>query len=282
MADQTTLTPAALAVKLVRQSIAPTGKLSAYSVRGRGELREQQLLATYVLVHGSWHGGWCWYRVAARLKRAGHRVITPDLLSLGCDTTPYRDVTLQGWTDQIARHVQSASEPVILAGHSRGGIVISEVAEKVPEQIRMLVYVSAFLLRSGQSLLEVAGSDSQSLVLPGLAFSEDRLSASIRPDVATAAFYGDCGEEDIALALSLLRPEPLAPSSTPVQISSDRFGHVPRMYIECSRDRAISPSVQTMMQAALPCQRRTVIDSDHSPFISRPDELARTLLLLAQ
>jgi pimeloyl-ACP methyl ester carboxylesterase len=236
------------------------------------------LMATFVFVHGSWHGAWCWYRLSTRLQRAGHRVIAPDLLSLGCDTTPYERVTLKSWTEQIASHVLSASEPVVLVGHSRGGIVISEVAERIPERIQKLIYVSAFLLKNGQTLQEVAAGDEQSLVLPGLVVAADRLSASIRPEVARQAFYGECSDEDVALALLLLRAEPLAPIATPVSVSPARFGRVPRAYIGCTRDRAITPSAQLLMQKAWPCEQSLQLATDHSPFLSRPDELTEAVL----
>jgi pimeloyl-ACP methyl ester carboxylesterase len=109
-------------------------------------------MATYVFVHGAWHGGWCWHRIAAHLQRAMHRVVTPDLISLGRDRTPAGNVTLAQWTEQITRLVTAEPEPVILVGHSRGGIVLSEVAERICERVRTLVYVTAFLLESGHSL----------------------------------------------------------------------------------------------------------------------------------
>jgi pimeloyl-ACP methyl ester carboxylesterase len=235
-------------------------------------------MATYVFVHGSWHGAWCWYRLVARLQRAGHRVVAPDLLSLGCDTTAYQAVTLKSWTDQIASHVLAAPEPVVLIGHSRGGIVISEVAERIPERIRKLVYVNAFLLKHGQTLQEIAASDQQSLVLPGLEVSADQLSASIRPEVARKAFYGECSDEDVGLALSLLRAEPLAPVATPLSVSPARFGRVARAYVGCTLDRAISPAVQALMQQAWPCEQTLALATDHSPFLSRPDELTAAIL----
>ena len=235
-------------------------------------------MASYVLVHGSWHGGWCWHRVVAGLERAGHRVLAPDLLSMGRDFTPYASVTLAAWADQIAALVAAEEEPVVLVGHSRGGIVISEVAERIPQRLCGLVYVTAFLLENGQSLQEIAGQDEQSLVLPSLVMAEDHLSATFREAAARDAFYGQCSDEDVVLALSLLRPEPLAPIVTPVRTTAECFGRVPRVYIECDSDRAISPAMQRRMQSALPCSTRITLRSDHSPFLSHAPELTAALL----
>src|ERR1700682_3324645 len=125
-------------------------------------------MTTYVLVHGAWHGGWCWHRIVAKLRRASHRVFAPDLKSLGIDRTPPNDVTLELWTDQIAALARAQADPVVLVGHSRGGIVLSEVAERIPDQVRTLVYVTAFLLEDGRSLQDAAGDDPESLVGPAM------------------------------------------------------------------------------------------------------------------
>jgi pimeloyl-ACP methyl ester carboxylesterase len=237
-------------------------------------------MTTYVLVHGSWHGGWCWHRVVAGLQRAGHRALAPDLLSLGRDFTPYASVTLESWTNQVATLVRTAEEPVVLVGHSRAGIVISQVAERVPDRIAVLVYVTAFLLESGQTLQEIANQDSQSLVLPSLVVADDQLSATFREEAAREAFYGQCSDEDVVLALSLLRPEALAPIATPVRTTAARFGRVPRVFVECTLDRAITLPIQRQMQAALPCRNRITMQSDHSPFLSHAAELTDALLAL--
>jgi pimeloyl-ACP methyl ester carboxylesterase len=235
-------------------------------------------MATYLMVHGAWHGGWCWHRIVARLQRASHRVLAPDLLSLGRDRTAPGTVTLERWTEQIVALAQSESEPIVLVGHSRGGIVLSQVAERIPEHIRSLVYVSAFLLENGLSLQDAAAQDPQSLVPPAMIIADDHQSASIRETAVREAFYGQCSDEDVVLAQSLLTSEPLAPLATPVSISANRFGSVPRVYVECSRDRAITHAAQRRMQTALPCHERITLESDHSPFFCRAEELAGVLL----
>ena len=131
-------------------------------------------MSTFVLVHGAWHGAWCWYKVVPRLTQAGHRVFAPDLPSLGRDRTPVAEISLDRWADSICKVVEAAVEPVILVGHSRGGIVISAVAERVPKRIAMLVYLTAFLLRDGETLLEVAQTADSSLVVPNIVVADDQ------------------------------------------------------------------------------------------------------------
>jgi pimeloyl-ACP methyl ester carboxylesterase len=234
-------------------------------------------MSTYILVHGAWHGGWCWNRIVAGLERDSHRVMAPDLRSQGIDRTPVGEVTLDLWTQQIADLVQAQSEPVVLVGHSRGGIVISEVAERLPDRVRTLVYVSAFLLENGKSLQNAADEDKDSLVGPAMIPASDGKSVTLREEALRELFYGLCSDADVALARALLVPEPVAPLGTPLRLTESRFGRVPRLYVECSADRAMTLAMQRRMQAALPCQARITLDADHSPFFSRSDELIQCL-----
>lgn len=237
-------------------------------------------MSTYLLIHGSWHGAWCWYKVIPHLERAGHRVIAPDLPSLGIDKTPISQVSLDTWTDSVCQLLDDQVEPVILVGHSRGGIVISQVAEKRPEKVKTLIYLAAFLLRSGESLLEVAQQDDTSLVPPNMLMAEDQSYVTINSAVVREAFYDRCSEEDITLARLLLAPEAMAPFTTSIRITEGNFGRVPRVYIECLQDKAIPPALQKKMYMALPCQKVISMETDHSPFFSAHDELVSHLLSL--
>jgi pimeloyl-ACP methyl ester carboxylesterase len=237
-------------------------------------------MSTFVLVHGAWHGAWCWYKVVPRLRQAGHEVIAPDLPSLGRDRTPVAEISLDRWADSICKVVEAAVEPVILVGHSRGGIVISAVAERVPTRIAMLVYLTAFLLRDGETLLEVAQTADSSLVVPNIVVADDQASMTVPGDAAQEAFYGECSPEDVVLASMLLAPEAIAPNSTPLRVTDSRFGSVPRVYIECLRDKAIPVALQRRMAHNSPCEIVASLDSDHSPFLSTPGPLVDHLLAL--
>ena len=237
-------------------------------------------MSTFVLIHGGWHGGWCWHKVAANLEKQGHTVIAPDLPSHGKDKTPTASVSLQTYVDSVCSILDAQAEPVILAGHSLGGVIITQVAEHRPDKIKLLVYLSAFLLRDGASLLSVAEHDAQGLVLPNLIFNEDRSIATVREDRLKEVFYADCPDEDVILAKSLLVPQALAPLPAPVHTTQQRFGQVPRAYIECLQDKALSPAVQKSMYTALPCRQVVSMNTSHSPFFSAPGELAAHLASL--
>lgn len=235
-------------------------------------------MAVYILVAGAAHGGWCWHKVAPLLEAAGHEVLCPDLLGLGADVTPLSDLSLARWVDQVTALVEARLERVILVGHSRGGLIISEVAERVPDRVERLIYLTAFLLADGQTLAEVAATDQDSMIGPNLVIDDSAGSWSIRPEAAVEGFFADCSTEDLAYTFARLRPEPLFSLSTPIHVTQERFGTVPRTYVECLQDRAITPACQRSMQAVWPCRRVLTLDTSHSPFLSAPRALADALM----
>ena len=237
-------------------------------------------MSTFVLVHGAAHGGWCWYKVVAALERHGHTVLAPDLPGHGKDKTPVTAVTLQLYVDSVCKLLDAQREPVILVGHSMGGGIITQVAEERPDRIKCLVYLAAGLPRNGLPLLEWSQKETESAPLPNFEMAPDKISGAFREAGLREMFYGDCSEEDIVLAKLLLVPQALEPLTTPVKTSEAKWGRVPRVYIECLRDRAVTPSLQKRLYTAVPCQQVISMDTSHSPFFSAPGELARHLMAL--
>ena len=118
----------------------------------------------FILVHGAWHGAWCWYKIVAGLEAAGHRVTAVDLPSGGIDGTAPEMVTLQTQADRVIALLDAQTEPVILVGHSAGGPVISLAAEARPQKIAKLVYLTALLLLDGDSQVTVVARDKEALI----------------------------------------------------------------------------------------------------------------------
>ena len=232
---------------------------------------------TFILVHGAWHGAWCWRKLTPLLEASGARVIAPDLPSMGADTTPANTVTLESWSRFVAGLVEE-NPGCMLVGHSRGGVVVSRAAELAPANIRSLVYLSAYLLQAGDSVAAEARRDTDSMVAPNRVPESSGITCRVRAEVLQETFYGSCAPEDFAQAASSQSPEPLKPLATPLRISPQRFGRVPRAYIETARDRAVTLGAQRRMQAALPCEPVFTLDTDHSAFLSQPEALARILI----
>jgi pimeloyl-ACP methyl ester carboxylesterase len=232
---------------------------------------------TFVLIAGSWHGAWCWRKVVPLLEAQGHEVRSPELPSTGADQTDPATITLESWARFVAGVVADEAEPVILVGHSRGGIVTSRAAELIPDRVRCLVYVSAYLLSDGDTLADTARADHESLVPPNMIPAASGVTCRLRDSVIREALFGQCTDEDYEYARARLAPEPLKPLVTPLRITDARFGRLPRAYVECSRDRTITLAAQRRMQTAMPCSPVLTLDSDHSPFFSHANELAQWL-----
>lgn len=238
-------------------------------------------MSTFVLVHGAWHGGWCWEKLVPLLEERGHDVVVVDLPGHGDNGAPVSEVTLAAYGDHVAGVLDEQAQPVVLVGHSMGGLAISEAAERRPYKIELLVYVTGFLLQNGKSLLETAQTDEEAIVFQNADVDEENGVVTIREDGAKDVFYGDCSEEDVEKAKERLIPQPLAPFATPVSVG-EAFGRVRRAYIECLQDRAIGPATQKRMYTELPCEKVVSMETSHSPFLSAPEELAGHLDSLAK
>lgn len=237
-------------------------------------------MATFVLVHGGGHGGSCWDKLAAELRRRGHRVDAPDLPGMGADRTPFEQLSLSGWGEFIASLVRRSEQPAVLVGHSRGGPVIGEAAERAPEAVLGLIYVSAIMIPAGMTTMAAFAGQSTELMESatmtpgGLGFIMDR-------EVARRCFYHRASQADAEVALDRLCPEPLAPNQAPMTVTAERWGSLPRAYVECSDDRAVPLALQRKFQEALPCKPVVTLDSDHSPFLCMPAQLATHLESIA-
>jgi len=278
---------------------------------------------TFVLVHGSWHGAWCFEPVSALLTQSGYPVIAKDLPGHGLtagfpaaystfprtaafstEPSPLAGVTLADYVAQITATVDAAvsagSGPVILLGHSMGGLPIQVAAERLgPTKIKRLVYLAAFMVGNNKSAGDVLGWPTQSdSPVPGLLRSDPAATGALRidpdsPDAAyaasaKAAFYGDVSAATVRAAMNLLTPDdPAQPFGQTIVVTAASWGAIPRTFIKCQRDFAVRPGTVDRMvaeaDAFTPGNRTDVIslDTSHSPFFSQPQALATVLLRLA-
>ena len=239
-------------------------------------------MATFLLVHGAWHGAWCWRKLIPALEARGHRGIAFDLPGHGEDRTPPGDVTLEAYAQKTVAMLAGLSEPPMLVGHSMGGMVISAAAERRPAGVKRLVFLCAGLMKSGETLLDTLADDAGSLLNEAMEPSADGLGLVLKPERVREVFYADCGDADVADAIARVCQQASAPVAVPLTLTSANFGHVLRDYIVCKQDRAISPERRRDMIADSPCDRVIEIDRGHSPFLSAPDELADILVSLAR
>jgi len=232
----------------------------------------------FILVHGAWHGAWCWEQVEHHLGDLGAASVAVDLPGRSGDLQSVAELTLSSYVDRVVAAIDASAEPVVLVGHSLGGLVISQTAERIPEKISSLVYLCAVLLQDGQSAIDASVNDPASQLTANISFDEGAAASSVARSAVRDLFYGDCTVEASERATRLLVPEPVGPASTPVHVTAERWGSVPRSYIVCTQDRAISPAQQRAMIASVGVDRVIEMDSGHSPFISQPERLATLLI----
>lgn len=233
-------------------------------------------MSRIILIHGSWHGAWCWHKIITRLRARGHEVLAPDLPAHGRDWTPPGEVTLETCVERVLA-LLADGPPATVVAHSRGGIVLSTLAERCPARISNAVYLAAVMPANGQTVFDLLPDAGDSLLLPHLYQADDGSWDMLREVAWDAALYADCSADDIELCHRLLTPEPLAPSLTPLVLSAGGYGGVRKVYIELTADRAVPLAWQRRMQRNGPCAEVRAIAASHSAYFSQPDELARHL-----
>ncbi|MBT97890.1 MAG: hypothetical protein CL902_04600 [Dehalococcoidia bacterium] len=241
-------------------------------------------MTTFVLVHGASHGSWCWDKVVPLLEAEGHDAVTVDLPgnTYGEFDVPLGLVTLSSYTDHVCKVLDQLDEPVVLVGHSLGGLTITQAAESRPDKIRSLVYLTALLFGNGVAMRPVAGRDPES-IKAGLErdswiVSDDLASITFLESSLRSRFYNDCSDDDFTWVKPMLVPQPSGPLMDPIQTTLENYGRVPKVYIECERDGALPLAYQREMQANVPCDRTITMGTGHSPFLSAPAELVGHLI----
>ncbi len=216
-----------------------------------------------VLVHGGFHGSWCWESVLPLLDAPSLAVDLPG--------PKRRDVpgvvTLADCAAAVVSDAEAAGfERFVLVGHSMGGLTITETACRWPERVERLVYVAALALPPGRSVLEHYGIDPKATQGPEMPVLEEPL--------AHALFAGDLSDEAYAGIHRRLVPEPMGLFEASVTSYPEA---IPVTYVRCSRDQAVSDAATEEMLAALGPDDVVVLDSDHDVMLSHPEALAAVL-----
>jgi pimeloyl-ACP methyl ester carboxylesterase len=237
-------------------------------------------MASLILIHGSFHGPWCWSRITRQLTDSGHHVILADL----AQANGKQD--LHSYANHVAALIDAAPDPVVLIGHSMGGLVASQAAELRAGRVASIIYIAGLLLRDGETLNSFitahAALGVRDLVLEAMQLSADGAIATFPQSEAARVFYNGCSEADATWAAGQLSPQPTAVYATPLSLTETGFGRIPRCYVRAARDRAVVPAYQDAMTQRLPCNDVVTLDSDHSPFLSMPEALVEALLTLIE
>jgi pimeloyl-ACP methyl ester carboxylesterase len=236
-------------------------------------------MARLVLVHGAFAGAWKWSRLEEPLEAAGHTVEALDMPSMGEDRTPIAGATLDASVDRVRSQLAQRSEPAVLVASSMGGVVCTQTAVRDPEKVVGIVYVAAFVPRDGQSLLDLTGlpEGADDEIQANIVVEGDPPAGTMPREASWSAEYRETSDEDFDWAYARHRPQPVQPFTQAAQIPEGTFDEIPRAYVLCTRDRSIPPALQRRMVAENGIEDVIEIETDHSPMLSRTEELAEAV-----
>lgn len=232
-----------------------------------------RLSARIILVHGAFHGAWCWDPVVAGLRAQDVEVTAVDLAAPG-----------DGGAAGLAEHalavrseIAAGDPPTILCGHSYGGTVISEASDPA-HPVEHLVYIAGAVPANGEGMLDCLPEIREAAIAQASAPHPTIADAiAIDPDRAVDIFYHDCPEETARDAVAQLRPQSAWSLTDPSAYEAWRT--TPSTYVVCDRDRAIEPSAQE--RVAKRCTHRVAWPTSHSPMLSQPERVVSLLAALA-
>ena len=229
---------------------------------------------TFVLVHGVWHGGWCWSRLAAILRTRGHRVTAPTQTGLGERShllSP--DITIQTFVEDIVQHIRFEDlHSVFLVGHSFGGIPITGVADAVPDRIAKLIYLDAIMLGTGETWL---GLMPQDMAKDRAALAE-KTSGGLTLPPAPAQAFGVTRPEDVAFVEQRLTPHPFKTFTTALDLKNPIGNNLPADYIQCT-DPPYRPAIGALERARTLGWPVEQIATGHDAMVTQPQALADLL-----
>jgi pimeloyl-ACP methyl ester carboxylesterase len=233
---------------------------------------------TFVLVHGSWHGGWCWRDVVRHLEQSGHHVYAPTLAGHGPGAERV-GITHRDCVDSVVGYIREHElRDVILVGHSFGGSVISKVVESIPDRISRLVFVDAFVLADGESLYDNLPGFLTEL-LDRLARESPDDTSRLPWEVWRAHFMQDASEETAHARWEELSPEPNRLNTEKLDLKTFYALDVPKSFISCRQDRTLPPgSFHPRMSSRLKTFKLVEMDGSHEVLFTRPAELAEKLI----
>jgi Predicted hydrolases or acyltransferases (alpha/beta hydrolase superfamily) len=234
---------------------------------------------TYVLAHGSWHGGWCWRPVGDRLRAAGHRVYAPSYTGMGDRSHLLsKNITIDTFVEDLVRVIESEElENVILVGHSFGGVPITGVADRIPERLAHLVYFDSILLESGKDSFSNYPKEEAEARIAAAGKATGGLAVPV-PDPLPPIWGIKQDTPEYEWAKRQLTPHPLGSYTTALNLKNPIGNGVPKTYIHCTE-----PSHPVLESSRALVKSQTgwnwvEIKAPHEAHITHPDLLTEVLL----
>jgi len=260
-----------------RREVLKTMAIAGLAAGAGGATANAQTTAqTFVLVHGAWHGGWCWSRVADRLRTAGHQVFTPTQTGLGeRKHLLSKDITLDTFTKDIVNVIEAEElSNIILVGHSFGGLAISGTADAMPDRIRHLVYLDSLMVEGGKSPFDSLPPD----IVAARRKAAEETSGGLSLPAPPPSAFGVSDAKDTDWVKRRLTPHPLGTYTSTLNIKGPVGDNLPRTYIHCTTPSYAALQGSRNWVKAQQGWRWAEIATGHDAMVMAPDELARMLI----
>jgi pimeloyl-ACP methyl ester carboxylesterase len=237
----------------------------------------------FVLVHGMSHGAWAWELLTPILERRGHRVVAVELPGHGRRAHERARASADGYGQAVADAMTMAGiTRAVLVGHSMGGLVIQRAAELAPARIAHLVFLAAVVMPKGGSLLSGHLAPASRAVFQGQAASGGGV-VQYSAAMEHARWFNDMapGDPRVTATMARLTPQPLRPWQERLDLTEFWKSRIPRSYVRCLRDAAVTPAHGAMYARRLGVEPIDM-DTAHAPMLSAPAELANVLEKIAR
>ena len=234
----------------------------------------------FVLIHGAWHGGWCWDGVIAALEAAGHTAVAPDMPghAAGDDRST---VTFADYVDRVADTVAAQPVPVVLVGHSSAGFLLQSAAPRVTDKLEKLVFLNAFVLPDGLAQFDLVPPEAAEGMTAAAGASPDDCVPVIEPFVRDMLMVGETEDAIVAL-LARLTPQPLTLFTTKVSTGAFNAVGTPKVVVLGTNDASLPPGSFQQMAAGLGEHATIEFAGGHEALFTQPKLVAAKLIEAAE
>lgn len=243
--------------------------------------------ANLVLIHGAWAASWVWAELRPLLERQGVKTLALDLPGTAANPANTDELSLEACVRYVEQRCAELSGPLFLVGHSGGGVIATQVAEQLHMRLSGVIYIAGMMLPSGLGFAQLCADLSPceptaSGIGPFLQWNAEHSASRVPPAAACRIFLHDLPVAQARVLAERLDWQPEATRSLVAQWTADRFGRLPRLYVEARQDRSVVLAAQRRMQALVPGAEVASLDCGHVPQASAPSALAEALIPFVQ
>jgi pimeloyl-ACP methyl ester carboxylesterase len=230
----------------------------------------------FILIHGAWHGGWCWDGVIEELKEAGHTAEAPTMPGHHPDDDR-SNIRFSDYVDKIISVLEQKTTPVVLVGHSSAGFLLQATAPKVTDKITCLIFLNAFILPDGKSQFDIVPPEVSEGMTAAAKASPDNCVPVDEGFVRNMLMAGESSEKQDAL-VSRLVPQPIALFTTPVDTQDFEKLTIPKSVVFCKADASLPPGAYLNMAQGLGKYNLIEIEGGHEALFTNPGVVAKGIL----